>query len=365
MIRRGRPALLAATAVSLALLSGCAGAKPASTPTDVPSELTPTPTFPAAEPTVPQPVFDLTCDDLATEALTALLPADEDRVARDGGARLTNDSSGPGAQYSVRSLGGLACEWSNGLTRSADGMVTLVGVEVMILPNGTSQYERWIAGYLDGTASCRGVPLYCDSNELVGTTWVSITATATTGDGFADYAAKVRDLVANAGPGAAPWVPETTVGASGCDGIIAAPAISAALGIEKAYSGEPHAGGWSIEAAAKANFGTVQCVWHAEDPEDAVGFLTALPGGVWAWKQVASALTKPATPVTMDLAGLAVGDEAWVRCADADTRCVVDLILGSDWIEFSVWVGDSESTSALDVRTGVTAIATEIVNGRS
>ena len=284
-------------------------------------------------------------------------------MARDGGARVTNDGAGPGAQYSVRSLGGLACEWSNGLTRSPDGTTTLVGVEVMILPQATSQYERWIAGYLDGSPSCRSEPVYCDSNELIGTTWVSISATGTTGEGFADYAAQVRDLVTNAGPGAAPWVPETTVGPGGCEGIIAAPAMSTALGMDL-VSGTPHAGGWSIQAAAQANFGTLQCLWYPHASDRPVSFLTALPGGVWAWEAAAPVLTIPSVPAALDVPGLAEDDEAWIRCAEADTSCVVDLILGNDWIEFRVFNEDPANVTVLDPRGSAAAIAAAIVAGR-
>jgi hypothetical protein len=284
-------------------------------------------------------------------------------VARDGGARVTNNGAGPAAQYSLRSLGGLACEWSNGLTRSPDGTITLVGVEVMILPEGTSQYERWIAGYLDGSPSCRGEPVYCDSNELIGTTWVSITATATTGEGFADYAAEVRDRVTNAGSGAAPWVPETTLGPGGCGGIIADAAMSTALGIDL-LGGPPHAGGWSIQAAADANFGTLQCIWYARDSDHPVSFLAALPGGAWAWKEAAPDLTNPSVPVALDVPGLAAEDEAWIRCTDLAAPCIVDLILGNDWIEFRVWNEDQVNVPVVEPRTGAVAIATAIVAGR-
>lgn len=355
---------MAAIALGMTILVGCGAAAPAPSPTAPSAPPNPSGTAAPTEPDAPQPVLDLTCDDLATGSLSLLLPADGDRTPRDGGARVTNDVRSLGGQYSVRSAGGLACEWSNGQTVGPDGTPALVGVEIMILPNGTSQFERWIEYYQDGAASCRDTSLYCDSNELVGATWVTITASGTSGDAFASYVTEVRDLVASAGPGAELWTPPTALSGSTCDGIVTAPAVASALGLDVGLRTEGPHGGWSIQAAADENFGTIRCGWFFLDSDLAVGFLTALPGGAWAWDQAAGALTNPSTPAPLVVAGLTAQDEAWIRCADTGEACIVDLVLGDDWIEYRVETGDPVYTPTFDVPQGAAAIAAAIVAAR-
>lgn len=359
--------LTAAAALTLTM-TACGPGAPTSSPTpDASRTPSATPSASAsasAEPLVPEPVLDLTCADLATASLAGVLPGD--RTSRDPGVSTMNALPVIAPVYSIRSLGGIACEWSNGVAFSPQrGFAPgYQGVRVFVLPDGTAQYDRYIDYYGSGGLSCSSDEAFCESNDLVGTTWVGIRveggASATAA---AALASEIASVVGGAGAGADPWTPPTGTAdlAADCAGILPDATVSSALGVGVPVQSVGPAGGWSLEAGADVQNGTVRCSWLYLDSDSGVGAMDALHGGAWAWEEARPHLTNPSAPTALTVAGLGPDDEAWIRCAGDGSTCTVDLVLGGNWISFSLWSPDWAPGPAFDRRAGAEALAAAIV----
>ena len=93
-----------------------------------------------------------------------------------------------------------------------------------------------------------------------------------------------------------------------------------------------------------------------------IGFLSTLPAGAWAWAEASEFLDSPA-PEALEVTGLPASDEAWLRCSPDDSTCVVDLILGGNWIQATLDQADPTFGEQYDVRDAATKIAEAIVAG--
>ena len=175
--RRTAVALSAATLLLARV--GCTPSGPVAGPTPLPASASATPTPAAtADVSAPAPVIGASCTDLVS---TSTLSTAFGSVSPMNPAQAMMDAYPAIADvYSVRSLGGLACEWNNGQPQSdATGTnPAYVGLRVQALPNGESQFARYTdyygtdgAGHYCATSSA---PLYCSINELVGSAWVEI-----------------------------------------------------------------------------------------------------------------------------------------------------------------------------------------------
>lgn len=357
--------LLLAASASL-LLAACTppGAEPSPAPTSETSEPDPTPTSEAEVVSAPEPALEADCSDLAstasvTSALGAGISAVDPAASTMGAYPVISPS------YFVRSLGGLACEWSNGQPQSnrAGSNPAYVGARVLVLPNATGQWTRYLDYYgpeVEDTFCSGG---YCSVDAYVGTTWVHVQMSGATSDAAAAaLGAEIVATVSAAGPGAAPWaVPaETQPLPADCPSLISDADVQASLGIGVPLVATTAAGGWSIEAGAEDNWQGPACHWSFLDADAGVGGLTTLVAGKWAWDEAREFLTVPSTPVAVLIAGLDAGDEAWLRCDAADSTCLVDLVIGGNWIQVYVWPDDVMGL-AYDKRDGALAIAERIV----
>jgi len=209
------------------------------------------------------------------------------------------------------------------------------------------------------------VPLYCTTDELVGTTWVEVialgAATTDSADALGDAAVAA---VSDAPVVAEPWTPpsETSALVTECVGIISNEAIQEATGQTVPLRSVAPAGGWSIDAGAEENWGGPRCAWQYENLDVGIGFLSTLPAGAWAWAEASEFLDSPA-PEALEVTGLPASDEAWLRCSPDDSTCVVDLILGGNWIQATLDQADPTFGEQYDVRDAATKIAEAIVAG--
>ncbi len=348
---------IALAAIAVALLAACSPTTPTSTPT--PNGAPTAPATTAAPATRPEPVLDLTCDDLATPSLATLLP---DGTARD--PILSRLDRGPviPSDLSVTSRGGLVCEYSNGLPNdpSAAPGTAYIGARVIVLPDATTTYQRWADGYGDGDMACPS-EYGCSSNVLVGSTWVSIGITGASNlEAARTFQDDVSTIIAAAAPGAAPWVTERTL-PSNCGEILSDEAVGRALGIESISSQPPH-GGWSVEAAADESWGAAKCWWGLPSSELGPGTISALPGGRWALDEYRPHLTEPATPERVEITGLAPEDEAWLRCAPNDSACTLDLGIDQDWIQVHLVSPDATDAPPFDRRAGALALGAALAS---
>jgi hypothetical protein len=363
-------ALLAAAAVALGL-AACAAPQPAQTVVPTPAttvrpSAAPTPTVTKA--LAPEPLLNLTCPAvISTATLSSSLPAPVTPV--DPAQTAVRAYPVIPEIYALRSLGGLACEWSNGLPLSdrTGQNPGYIGVQVLVLPNASSQWEKFVAMY--GSSGAVGAycantmrPLYCSTNRLTGTNWVEVTVYGANSEaaGTALGAEAVAAVAASTSGGAA-WTPPLGTRAlpSTCPGVIPDATVKSALGISVPVQASSGAGGWSLKAGAIMNWGGPHCYWALSDSDSGVGSLATVPGGAWAWAEARSFLTSPEAPTAVTVTGLASGDEAWLRCAPSDAYCLIDLIVGGNWVQAHVW--QDAGSPVIDRRAGALAIGTAIV----
>jgi hypothetical protein len=310
-------------------------------------------------------VLDLACAELASSGTIA--GAVSAAVSSVDPAKTTMDAYPVLADtYPIRSLGGLACEWNNGQPQSGTTGLNpaYVGVRVLVLPNANSQWDRYVAYYgptiVGDYCAASSVPLFCTTDALVGSNWVDVRIVgASSSAGASALGAEVVSAVTSAGPGAAVWTPPagTTTLPADCPGVVADATVQSALGLAVPVQASSGGGGWSIESGARENWGGPHCYWGFLDADDGVGSLATLPGGAWAWAEARTFITLPAVPEAVSIAGLAAGDEAWLRCSAGDTYCVIDLVIGGNWVEAYIWPG----TSTPDHRAGALAVGEAIV----
>lgn len=361
------PGLLLVLAGTLVALTACTPPGPEPTPTPTSPSASPTPSATPAAISAPAPLFDVDCGDLASEATLAdALGAGVTSI--DPAQSMMGAYPAISPTYAVRSLGGITCEWSNGEPQSdtTGYNPAYVGSRVLVLPNATSQWDRYLSYYgpdAEGDlCSAYEGPLHCTTDRLTGSTWVQVTTVGATSEAAASaLGAEVVATIAGAGAGAAPWTPPagTATLPADCPGVIPDDAVQAALGLGVAVQASTGGGGWSLEAGARENWGGPHCYWAFLDSDAGVGSLSTLPGGAWAWAEAREFLTLPSTPEAVTVAGLSAGDEAWLRCAAGDDYCLVDLVIGGNWIEAYIWPDDAGI--AIDRRAGAIAIAEAIV----
>ena len=348
-------------------LTACTPPEAGPTPAASSLSATPTPSPTVAAISAPAPVFDVECGDLASEATLAdALGASA--ISIDPAEATMGAYPAISPTYAVRSLGGITCEWSNGEPQSdTTGLnPAYVGTRALVLPNATSQWERYLAYYgPDAEGDYCGAyegPLHCTTDVLTGSTWVQLTTVGATSEAAASaLGAEVVAAISGAGPGAAPWTPPAGTSAlpADCPGVIPDAAVQSALGIDATVQASSGGGGWSLEAGARENWGGPHCYWAFLDSDAGVGSLATLPGGAWAGDEARTFLTLPSVPEAVTIAGLSADDEAWLRCAPGDAYCLIDLVIGGNWVEAYVWPDDAGFS--IDRRAGALAIGEAIV----
>lgn len=350
---------------ALLLLSGCTPGTP--TPTASPTlEASASPT-PAPTPTVepisaPEPRIDLTCAELGAALPLAgsfVEPVTEvSRAETEYGAYPARPE-----EYIVRSVGGLVCEFSNGQPQSRvlGPSAPYVGVRFHILPEAGTQWDRYVSyyGIAGGRDAYCAASSNCYLNALGGSTWVDGIVVGAVSDaaGAAVLDAALAAVTA-AGSGAAPWEPPTGTLPlpDDCTAYIDGPTLQAATGVSTALDPYPgFGGGWSLVAGAFAIDGSPQCFWAYEFADAGIGSLDVIRGGEWAWAEAREIVGS--APITV--AGLDEGDEAWLRCGPSDAWCVVDLVLGGNWLELHLW--EDETAEPLNRRTAIQDIAAVVV----
>lgn len=280
-------------------------------------------------------MISATCDDIDIERPLELafdpVPEPMDPILMEYVSRTTIPESA-----SIRAAGGIACEWAR------PDLSQYVGVALRVLPDvsaewwafaettGIGEYNDWC---YDGLA-------HCGTQSLVRGMWVD--ATAQGGD-VQEAAVALTNTLA--------YSVELTevsgtrwLGSEGerrtCDDMLTDDVASAVL----ARQAEVYVfdSGKSIAFAAERLAGVSSC--GVNERSAVLGTVSVLPGGAWAWESVQDQLIEEAVTI-------AGADAATIRCSPADDGCVVDLVLGGDWIRVGVL------PEAGDPRAGAIALA--------
>ncbi|MFE5670924.1 hypothetical protein ACFQ58_04850 [Agromyces sp. NPDC056523] len=249
----------------------------------------------------------------------------------------------------ILAVGGNVCEWSNGVPMNDQYGVEpdYVGVTIAVVPRAAAGWSQRaiVHGMPAEESTCDGG--WCSASSAVGDAWVTLSAYGganLAGDASAwqSLVDAVVSTVGAAGPAAPPTLPErlTMLTPEECDALIPVDQVRSITATPDAQV-MIEAGGWSEWAEARLHADAVGCGWGVDDLGSAAR-VDWLPQGRWAYLRMLE--TGTSTPV--QLAGLAAGDEASVRC---DTRfgstCAVDLAVGQDW--YNVSANDQDTAIAL------------------
>ena len=249
--------------------------------------------------------------------------------------------------FAVQQLQGLACRWDNGLPYDPSTGGNLSSLSVVILPEAEGEWANYTAMYGDLPGGCSGVGApECTWDVLTSTgVWVHIQyrnmrsedARSDPGSPFMLMVESILATVA-AAPVGARWSPHSRLALpEPCD-LLSAEVIGTALEIETSSVSmfDGYIGGTSLEYEASATSGSNGCLWTVPQFQQEYGnSVNALVGGEWAWNE-AHASDPTAEPLT--LTGLSTLDSAWVSSYSiyGYGYLAVDLIIGGNWISFSV-----------------------------
>ena len=338
--------------VLVALLAGCAPTPPAPVESTPPPVTAPTPTpTPTVDPiTAPEPLLDLTCDSLVGDGVGQLFTGGVSEV--DPERTIAEAGTSVAYKYAVEQLGGLACEWSNGVPQS-DKMGSdpgYIGLAVTVAPATEAQWAEYRDYYdvqKDRQIYCfTDTGFFCAANVYVGGWWVESQAT-----GMDTVAAKalqktyrgviekVIARVSAASPTGTEWVaPEGTSPTPDCEGFLSADDARSAFGTSGKVSIERPQGGVSLDGVMRRELNSLWCIYLIDNSDDSVGALYWLPGGEWAWLEESTFDLLGGVPTEISVAGLEANDSAWVRCFS--NTCEVDLIVDHNWVNFTAGSND-------------------------
>jgi len=371
---------LAVVAAVLGALAGCAPVHGHHSPGGSPSTPSALVTGRAADTAEPQPGLDIDCAGLVDPAaLAAAFPAG----VRSVDPLVTQGEFGPDIEDGImlQAAGGISCEWNNGLrfSEGAEDASRYAGLRLSVLPRAASQWalydaERGATGEGFQCYTAAPPPLICSSEQLIGTTWVSMTLENVGGQSEArSLVTSINSVVAAARPGAARWTPPSGTKTFGeCTQLLTPSQVAGDLGVTAVpmqLNAEP-AGGWSIEAAARAQVDAIGCLFQYPDNDSVVGEVNWLRGGAWAYDRgIAAVGVGWGTPAPTSIASLASGDRAEIGCTDPSLGdeesaniCTVDLLLGGNWIQVIIEPSNLDDYVTVDVRTAALAVASQLVS---
>lgn len=369
----------AAVAVALALLlSACMPGTPVPV---APATVEPTPTE-TAEPvaTAPEPRMNLTCDEIASPASASAVLSEPVTVRSAAATKLGAYPEMP-SLFHVRTLGGLVCEWSNGVPESSSRGYApgYVGASVSILPEADAQWARFVSYY--GVVDDR--QLYCFSSTtvdcyldtLINGYWVEARIQGLNVDptldesgllaGAAPFFDRLIAAVEGTGAPGPRWTPpaDTLALPTDCDAYIGVAEVQSILGIsDPLENSSGGGGGWSQGGGAVEDSSAGGCGWFFVGEDRLAGGIASLPGGAWAAAEARAAGVAPYAPEDLVLTGLVEGETAYIRCTPGDQECYVDITIGGNWVQLVVYAEESGGALAsVNRRTGVTAIAESVL----
>jgi len=349
------PPLIGVLALAAAL-SGCT--------TTVPDAIvSPSPTATATpEPAIdagPVARIDSTCEDiLDAAALQAFMGTNVNALESVPLSETLTPDSAAGEQ-----LGSLTCRWTNGLqgNQFTGPAVDAQSVRLAVLPEGLESAIEYVELYniadptygehVQGPRCVASVgefaTSHCELYGVIGETWVELTvdgiaaAAGTTDDTLvAGFRAVIDPLVAKiqAATVAARWVPGVASGIAGadCDALTPTDAIVGVTAIPNLRVGPqwdgPRVGQYWYTTGET---GALRCSLAMADSDSSVGQIGILPNGAWAFDRFADDW-RAEGGVPVDLDGVDERD-AIIRCADAESTCSIDVVVGGDWMRVGVY----------------------------
>jgi hypothetical protein len=328
----------------------------------------------------------VTCADLATDTQLANLISSSlvaEPTARSS-ARATETIP---AGFAVQQLGGLSCEWSNGVPMSSTSGLAgsgYRGLTVTLLPDAAAEWSKSnsLGGPSEGGAPACGTTFgaQCAYDFLApNAVWISVAlgdthstiAPDALSHAFTDYVSALRSTVSAATVAASTWKPPAGALAAldACPKVLPDTVARSALGLARPVTSEAPGGGWNIESAAVETTGNLGCEYSSGTSGGTnnlpLGFanLRWISGGAWAWETMKTFDLPLGPPAAFPVPGIAGDDGSWIRCDTGSVHCVVDLVISGNWFEMQVFQAEPGPSPVTDVRAAAVKLAQSIASG--
>jgi hypothetical protein len=300
---------------------------------------------PAPEVSVSRPVprFGDGCAALVPDALiTALVPGaaePHDLLATQYGAFPTIPRSAAVAQ-----VGGLLCEWSNGIPySSATGASGFAGIQLSVLPDAATGWDTLVAysGHDPAAGNTYCFDEVCGFDIFADGYWFSAEMFLPSGGGtLADVEALADHLRGEAADFGTPAAPSTAPGAplaADCALLLPAALVDDIYGAGHSLLESDGGGGWSLWAEASLRNHDGGCGLFDAAQMLAVDWLN---GGAWLAAELGAT---GGTPVV--IAELAEGDSATLDC-DSPDHCRVTLTIDGTWVTVTAQYAPDSAAAA-------------------
>ena len=271
--------------------------------------------------------------------------------------------------YAVSQLGGVSC------LASGDGAAQS-SVSVQVLPEASAQwatYAEKTAEVVSGAASTygeashvsclgRGAESACWVNVLVGESWIEFIARGidvnpslsndAVGEHVAPLIADIVSTVRNAPTPDELWVAPASTGVlpADCSVYATADEFRSEFGTaeEILISDGSDGDGWGIDNAAWTIVGVDRCMWVPESTGQTWPlYITALPGGEWAYDRSSVFMTADDTVQAVSVVG---ADRATFGCHVYSGFCTLDTVIAGNWVQLSAeqtLIGTADDVQAL------------------
>ncbi len=362
MSRRPRAAASAAVLAFAALvLSACATpAQPAETTEPAPPIETTTPApEPESEPGAqPASRYDVSCDQLVpAQAVSDIFDAVVEPV--DPLATAAAAGFSVPRMTSVISIGGLACEWSNGEPYNSQYGTNpaYTGALLTVVPPQDGGWSERAVGYGMPAPGSSCSATICEVTAVAPSgAWITLFAATQANAILTAGAQAVADAAVAAVESASPPAPATMVDSAipgDCEALVPVATIESITGSSGLTAGSGDGGGWSEWAEAQVIAGDGACAWAPMDAVDSVARAQWVRGGKWAFDRIEESGALVPAPTELTLAG---ADRAVLRCdATYYAMCGVDLLIGPDWVQVTAPEQDHAVGVATEIAAGMSS----------
>lgn len=332
------------------------------------------------------------CDDLIPlDALTSTLAVGVAFDAERSRARSPEDAA-------LEQLGSLRCIWANRAPGPPweDQDPDYSSALLQVVPDGEVPWRRFVEVYgpMSGPSpygnaaigpNCHGAepdvpgpPVHsCQLDALVGSYWVQLSmtgvggGTAQSNDDLLAHARRVTDplmaTLANQEPPTPRWSPPPSQPMD-CQTVLADEQAISVTGVAGLVVGQyfdgPRVGQltYSLDET-----GAKRCHLLISGSDQAVGQVSYLPGGGWAFREHSDAWVDAGNARPVSLTGARSGEAFTEECVSVEEDCRIDMLVGENWLQVMTYayvpekMTSPEGVDMLYVRSQTRALAETVL----
>ena len=239
----------------------------------------------------------------------------------------------------IRTAGGLACEWGNGVALDGGSTSAPVGVRVEYMPFTASGYWRWASGAWITTPEnffCT-TSNYCQLMTSEGGDFLYVGVQNARNEVVAQSLARRMSAAIQLGDTtpfvAPPYAAELD---HTCEQIVRPVVWRAAVGAAPALRTYPVPPQWSPVRNAMLVARAPACAYADVTSVRGAGLLSTMPGGRWSFLILRPLLTTPGPLTAIAVPEMRAGDTAFTRCDLAHTHCILDALIATHWVQVNL-----------------------------